>query len=133
MDTQNTPLPEQTGHSRHLRGVLRAARVKAGLTQQQVADRITERLQLEQPVSGSSVSEWERFGRHPSVSVMAAWARVLGLRLIMDLDSGTGGRLPVLVRPQSADLCRTIDLLSDEDQATVRSVVSLMKPRRDLV
>lgn len=133
MDAQDSPLPEVSGHSRHLRGVLRAAREKMGLTQQQVADRITDRLQLEKPLSGSSVSEWERFGRHPAVNLMSCWARVVGLRLMVDLDAGTGNRIPVLVRPVSADLCRTVDLLSEEDQATIRNVVALMKPRRDLV
>lgn len=133
MDAQDSPLPEVSGHSRHLRGVLRAAREKLGWTQQQVADKITDRLQLEKPLSGSSVSEWERFGRHPAINVMSAWARVVGLRLLVDLDAGTGNRIPVLVRPRSADLCRTIDLLSDEDQQTIKNVVTLMKPRRDLV
>lgn len=133
MDSQSTPLPDISGHSRHLRGILRAAREKLGLTQQQVAERITDRLQLEKPLSGSSVSEWERFGRHPAVNVMATWARVVGLRLLVDLDASVGDRVPVLVRPQSADLCRAIDLLGDEDQGTIRNVVGLMKPRRNLV
>lgn len=133
MDAQDSPLPEISGHSRHLRGVLRAAREKLGWTQQQVADKISDRLQLEKPLSGSSVSEWERFGRHPAVNLMSAWARVVGLRLLVDLDSARGDRIPVLVRPRSTDLVRAIDLLSDEDQTTVRNIVSLMKPRRDLV
>ncbi|MEQ1571433.1 MAG: hypothetical protein ABMA64_37750 [Myxococcota bacterium] len=104
-----------------------------GLTQQQVADKITERLQLERPLSGSAVSEWERFGRHPAVNVMAAWARVVGLRLLVELDASTGPRIPVLVRPETADLARSIDLLSDEDRALVSSMVSRMKPRSDRV
>lgn len=133
MDAQNTPLSEASGHSRHLRSLLRAARERVGLTQQQVADKITERLQLERPLSGSAVSEWERFGRHPAVNVMAAWARVVGLRLLVELDASTGPRIPVLVRPETADLARSIDLLSDEDRALVSSMVSRMKPRSDRV
>lgn len=133
METQIPPSNDTTGHNRHLRGVLRAAREKLGLTQQQVADRITERLQLEKPLSGSTVSEWERFGRHPAINLMHAWSRVVGLRLLVDLDAGGGDRIPVLIRPQSADLCRMIDVLSEEDQQTIRNVASHMKPRRDLV
>lgn len=133
MDAQNTPMPESSGQSRHLRQVLRAAREANGWTQQQVADKITDRLQLERPLSGAAVSEWERFGRHPAINVMAAWCRVLGRRLIVQLDESTGERIAVLLRPSTADLARAIDLLSDADRALVQSMVDRMKPRRDLV
>ena len=133
MDAESTALDEQTGHSRHLRAVLRTARERAGLTQQQIADRITQRLQLEKPLSGSTVSEWERFGRHPAINMMAGWCRVLGLRLLVDIDASAGDRIPVLVRPESADLARTIDLLSDDDRELVRQMVARMKLRGERV
>lgn len=123
----------EVGHSKHLRAVLRAARERMNLTQQEVAERITEMLALERPLSSSSVSEWERFGRHPAVNVMSAWARVVGLRLVVDLDSSRGERIPVMLRPAASELARAIDLLSDEDRDLVRQMVSRMKPRPDLV
>lgn len=122
-----------TAQSRHIRQVLRAAREAAGLTQQQVADRVTGRLELERPLTSAAVSEWERFGRHPPINVMAAWARVLGRRLVVQLDDAAGERVAVLVRPVSADLVRTIDTLTDDDRELVERMVSKMKPRRNLV
>ena len=129
MDHENGALDEVSGHSRHLRNVLRAARERMGLTQLQVAERISERLRLERVVSSSAVSEWERFGRHPAIDVMAAWARVLGMKLHVDLGADSDTRLSVLLRPETMDLARKIDLLSDEDRALVDQMVSRMTPK----
>lgn len=128
-DQETAAIDELTGHSRHIRNVLRAAREDAGLTQQQVADRITIRLQLERPLTGAAVSEWERFSRHPAINVMASWCRVLGRRLIVQLDDTAGDRVAVMVHPVSADLVRTIDALGESDRKLIEGMVSRMKPR----
>lgn len=122
---------EVSGQSRHLRQILRAARDEAGLTQQQVADRISSRLNLDRPLTGAAVSAWEGFTRHPPINVMAAWARVLGRRLVVQLDDAAGDRVAVLVRPSSSDLVRMIDLLGDEDRRLIEGMVGRMKPRRN--
>jgi transcriptional regulator with XRE-family HTH domain len=127
---ERAAIAEQTGHSRHIRAVLRAAREAEGLTQQQVADRITSRLNLERPLTGAAVSEWERFGRHPPINVMAAWARVLGRRLLVQLDESGGERVSILVRPDVADMCRALDMLSTEDLHFVQDMLDRLGRRR---
>lgn len=119
---EGADIAEQTGHSRHLRELLRGLRAEAGLTQQQVADRITSRLNLERPLTSAAVSEWERFGRHPPINVMAAWARVLGRRLVVQIDDASGDRVSVLLRRESADLARTLDQMSGPDAREVLEV-----------
>jgi transcriptional regulator with XRE-family HTH domain len=128
MDHEKSALEESTGHSRHLREVLRAAREREGLTQQQVAEKITARMRLEKQLSSSSVSEWERFNRHPAIDIMAAWCRVLGMRLMVDIDGGSSNRVPVLVRPEVADLARKIDMLSDDDRRLLEGFAARMTP-----
>lgn len=125
-EAEAADIAEQTGHSRHLREVLRGLRIAAGLTQQQVADRISTRLNLERQLTSAAVGEWERFGRHPPINVMAAWARVLGRRLVVQIDDTTGERVSVFVRREIADLARTLDQLSPDDlQAAARIIKSM--------
>jgi transcriptional regulator with XRE-family HTH domain len=125
-----TKTAHTTGHSRHLREVLRARRESMKLRQQDVADRITEELELDDRLTGGAVSEWERFTRHPELPKMQAWARVLGLRLLVDLDDEKSTRIPVLVRPENADLVREIDLLEEDDLRYLRDTVSRIAPPR---
>lgn len=106
---------EQTGYSRQLRDRLRIAREGLGLSQKAVGVEIAKRLERETPYTGAVVSLWEKFEAHPPVDTMAAWARVVGLRLVVELDSSTGGRVPVLLRPRAAAVARLLDLLSDEE------------------
>lgn len=75
--------PKRTGHSKALRLKLRAAREERGWTQQDLANRIGEYLS-KPPPSIASISMWEGFDRHPSIDTMAAWARVLGMRLVVE-------------------------------------------------
>jgi transcriptional regulator with XRE-family HTH domain len=126
-DVQGVTVDE---HDRAIRAALRSARDAAQLTQQQVADRITSRLQLERPLTGAAVSEWERFGRHPPINVMRAWAAVLGRRILVQLDDSQGDRIAVLVHPEIADLARAIDLLSPEDREAIEATVSRFTRRR---
>lgn len=124
------PLDPAQEHYRHLRTQLREARKRAGLRQEDVAQRITEMLQLDKPLTDAAVSAWETFARHPAINVMDAWARVVGLRLVVDLDAVTSSRIPVLLRPETADLARTIDLLDAEQRTALEVVLRGMSPRR---
>lgn len=122
-------IEHNNGHNKHLRDLLRAARERIGLTQQQVADRISDRLNLERRLTGGAVSEWERFTRHPAIDVMTAWAEAVGLRLVIELDGASGDRISVLVRPESADLPSQIGLLTPADRALVQNVLARFKQR----
>lgn len=107
MEHDTARIEERTGQSRHLRQILKAAREAQGLTQQQVADRVSDSLELERRLTPAAISEWERFTRHPPISVM--------------------------LHPDTADLARMIDLLGEEDRRLIQQMVSRMKPRRDRV
>ena len=106
-----------TGHTRQLRERLRIAREGLGLSQRAVGIEIANRLGRAKPYTGAVVSLWEKLEAHPPVDTMAMWARVVGLRLVVDLDEAAGVRVPVLLRPKAAAVARLLDLLSDEELA----------------
>ena len=113
-----------SGHSRALRAKLRAARLALGLTQQDVADRIASVMGMQKPLADSTVSAWEKFERHPSVDVFAAWSRVLGLRLIVDIDAADSGRVPVLLQQRTVEVARALDAAGDADFRLIVGMVS---------
>ena len=121
-----------TGHSQSLRLILKSAREAQGLSAKVVGERIARHLQdlgdpEAEPVSPSAIYAWEKFERHPSVSNFAAWARVLGFRLHVMLDSASSGRLPILVgSDEAAEAARRIDLLRPEDRASILGVIRSM-------
>lgn len=122
-----------TGHSRHLRQVLRAARLEQHLSAQQVADRVAAALGRDS-MSGQSVLYWEGFERHPPIDVFAAWARVLGYRLIVDLDRADNQRTPVLIRhPEVAEIARLLDDGTPEMRAAVATILRGMGARTDVI
>lgn len=112
-----------TGHSRALRAKLRLQRESLGLTQQQVADLIAQDLEIDGMTKGA-ISAYEGFLRHPSVDIMAAWCRVLGLRLLVDIDESKSSRVPVLLNPANAEVARALDMAPPEDQVMVRQMVT---------
>ncbi len=115
-----------------MRLVLRQARDEAGLSAREVGERIAARLRESgdedaTPVSPSTIYAWEQFERHPSIANFAAWARVLGYRLIVELDGADSGRRPVLVRTEeAAEVARLVDLLPAEKRRAVLAVVKSM-------
>lgn len=123
-----------TGHSRSLRLILKAAREEQGLSAKVVGERIARHLHdLGDPdadaVSPSAIYSWEKFERHPSVSNFAAWARVLGFRLHVLLDSANSGRAPILVwSDEAAEAARRVDQLRPDDRAAILRVIRSMMP-----
>ena len=109
------------GHSRQLRLRLRAARKRLNLSHDDVAERVANTLGLDAK-TGGSISHYEQFRRHPRIDVMAAWARAVGLRLIVDLDDADGKRIPVMLHARTAELARVLDNASDEDFAMIRDI-----------
>ncbi len=104
-----------TGHSRHLRNVLRAARADLGLSAQQVADRIARAMGK------------EKFSGHPPIDVFAFWARSVGYRLVVELDKLGNERQPVLLRHEEvAEIARALDEASPEVRAAVATIVRQM-------
>lgn len=118
MDTRHS-----TGHSKHLRQILRAARLEQSLSAQQVADRMAAALGKEK-LAGQSILYYEAFERHPPVDVFAAWARSLGYRLVVDLDRADNQRFPVMVRhTEVADIARALDEAPTDLRAAFAIVV----------
>jgi transcriptional regulator with XRE-family HTH domain len=121
---EDEAVPEMgsVGHSRQLRLRLRAARKRLNLSHEEVAERVAKTLEIDSR-TGASISHYEQFRRHPRIDVMAAWARAVGLRLIVDLDDARGKRIPVMLHPRTAELARVLDNASDEDFALARDVL----------
>jgi transcriptional regulator with XRE-family HTH domain len=121
-DIAGGPEMGSPGHSRQLRRRLRAARLRLGLSHGQVAERVAKRLGIDSR-TGGSISHYEEFRRHPRIDVMAAWARAVDLRLIVDLDDAEGKRIPVMLRHRTADLARVLDNATDEDFEMIQDIV----------
>ena len=121
----DTFLEEVTGHSRHLRHVLRDRRKDLRLSAREVAERASDRLG-DGAISTQSIYDWEAFRRHPAIDRYAAWARALGYRLVVDLDDAAEGRHPILVRhEESASAAKTLDAI--DDPAKRRAVLATLK------
>lgn len=112
-----------TGHTKRLRDLLRARREAIGLSQEQVGKMIAHRLGRDRPYTGAAVSSWEKLQSNPGVDVMAAWARALSLRLIVDLDEQHSARVPVLLSARVAEIARTLDMASEADLALIESMI----------
>lgn len=129
---------EKSGHSRRLRAVLKAAREQQGMSARDLADRIAEHLTrldralypdapAHRPKHSNTIYMWERFENHPSISDFAAWARVLGYRLIVDLDDAHDGRTSVLLDSREAvHIARTVDMWPVDKRASLLAVVEAM-------
>lgn len=99
-DSESTQ--ERTGHTRRLRAVLKNARERQGLSQQDVADEIA-RIVGKGSHTRSAISAYESFNRHPPINVFAAWARAVGMRLIVDLEWGDVEHVQVRAMRSSAN------------------------------
>lgn len=122
--------PKSTGASKMLRTRLRAKRLELGLTQQEVVDRIAS-ITGERAPNRSALDHWEHFRRHPPISTYAAWARALGLRLVVELDDATSERVPVLVPREMAEEIKAYTLLSPQDMAMVADMVRRLTRSND--
>lgn len=101
-------MPPRIGPKRPIRLFLAAWRLKKGLSQQQVADRLE--------TSDVTISRWETGERRPDLDAQAAFAEALGIEL------------PDLWRdPEqpSAD-----ELLRDQPSAVVDQAIKLIKALR---
>lgn len=122
MSKNTSHVREETGWSRRIRERLRLAREAQDLTLEDVADRVAARLGVESWSPGS-ISHYELFRRHPKIDVMAAWARAVGLRLIVDLDTADGERVPVLLSRRTAPIARALEAADPKDFETIRLMV----------
>jgi transcriptional regulator with XRE-family HTH domain len=125
-----------SGHSRRLRAALRAARKAQNISAHEVCRRLaqiaTDYARIDDPDAAeiepphvNTLYTWERFERHPSINLMAAWARVLGMRLIVDLDDAKNPRPYVLLdHPESAQIARIVDAMNDEKRRALLQLLT---------
>jgi transcriptional regulator with XRE-family HTH domain len=112
---------ERTGYTRMLRERLRAARVARGLTQKEVAADVAKR--IGETVGHSTISNWETMFRQPRIDEFAAWARAVGMRLVVDLEPSDSPRIPVMLDRDTAELAKAIDRLPAEQRQAVSAIV----------
>lgn len=113
-----------------IRSQLRAGRLARGLSQQRVADLISEDLGRPRAYTKQMVSLWESFKSQPGIDVLAAWARVLGLRLDVDLVGQEDGRIPARLLPDSVPVALQFEALSDANKRLVTALISsLLDPQ----
>lgn len=128
--TKSTGL--STGHSRSMRLTLKAAREERGWSAREVGEKIAEHLsEMEDEkvdaVSMNTVYAWEKFERHPSIAMYAAWARVLGFKLVVMLDGSDSGRTAVMVRSaEAAEIARRVDALPADKRKAIADLVRVM-------
>lgn len=120
---------EGTEYARLLRSQLRARRQDQGLSQEEVGRRVAEDLGRDTDYTKGAVSGWERFDYHPPVDVFASWARVLGLRLRVELVDPEDRAVAVRVPPEYAALCRELAALPADDLAVVRDMIRRLGSR----
>jgi transcriptional regulator with XRE-family HTH domain len=116
-----------TGHSKELRARLREARKRKGLTLEQVADSVAEYLGLDS-FSAGAISHYEAFRRHPPVDVMAAWARAVDLKLVVDLTGAGSDDVGVPLPPRVAWIARALKGADDEILGVVETILRRSLP-----
>lgn len=118
---------ESTGHSRNLRKRLKAARDEKGWTADHVGRLIGHEMGR-RAYSGQAVLYWEAFERHPPIDTYAAWARVLGWKLNLDVVPQDCERTTVHLQSQEAvDIARIVDSMTE---AARRSVLQMLRDLR---
>ncbi len=115
---------ERLGHSRALRKQLREKRENLGLSQEEVGRRIAALLDTKAEYGRSAISNWERFKKHPSVDAFAAWARVLGVRLLVDIVDDSAATIHMA--PGRAESAREYALLDDRDAAYIEQLLAML-------
>lgn len=137
--SNNPPIQDAhtSGHSRRLRSALRAARKQQAIPAIEVCRRIgmvmTEYARLRDPLAApvdpphvNTLYTWERFERHPGIDSMAAWARVLSMRLIVDLDDAASPRHYVILdHEESVKIARLVDTMKP---AARHALLELLDP-----
>jgi transcriptional regulator with XRE-family HTH domain len=128
-DPSGTIAIYSTGHSKQLRERLRDRREKLGLTLEQVAEQTGSILSALNPdekettLTAGSISHYELFRRHPRVDTMAAWARAVGMRLVVDLEHADSDRVNVPLSPRAARIARMLEGLKPRDLDRVEDTV----------
>lgn len=118
-------MEERTGRSRAYRDMLKRARDAKKWSAQKVADLIAEDLGIPS-LSGQTVLYWEQFERHPAIDRYAAWARVLGYRLVMHILEQDASRVSVLLHPGVAEMAHAIEIMSPKDRRILLGIIERM-------
>lgn len=75
-----------------------------------------------------AIHKWEHFKTHPGIDQFAAWARALGLRLLVDLVREDEEGVNVFLPREVARVARLLTILSPEDLARVADLVHRLLP-----
>lgn len=133
-------------HTEGLRIRLAEARRKLGLQPDQIAERIAHELARRRDefglkhgeVSamiaddagaertnerGTQIQNWEKMRREPRIDEFAAWARALGMRLVVELEPAESPRRALMVPPESIELCATAAQLAPEKVPAATAIV----------
>lgn len=117
---------KSTGHTKGLREQLRDERKHRKLSTEAVAELIVKRLAEQvaeqvaagEPVdadptlSGESLRLYEKMERNPKINVFAAWAHVLGMKLVVELDRAELGRTNVMIKtPEAIEIAKMVDAM----------------------
>jgi hypothetical protein len=128
-------LNQKSGHSKRLRATLKAARERQGVSARGLSILIAQRKTLlqreldpdapdEMPVHENTIYGWERFEYHPNIVDFAAWARVLGYRLVVDLDDADDSRTMVLLATREAvEAARSVDMMPEAQRELVINLI----------
>lgn len=115
-----------TEHAKWIRAKLSAERARRGWSLEQTARAIAR--ETGGTLTKQSFAHWETFETQPKIDQLAAWARVLGMRLEVDLvwpdEEAVSVRLPIAVAPIARDLAA----LRPEDLRLVSDTIARLKP-----
>lgn len=114
-----------TNHALWLRSALMAERERRDWSLEQTARAIGK--ETGQGLSKQSLDAWEKFRVQPKIDQFAAWARVLGFRLEVDLVRPEQDTAVVRVPASLAPLVWELAALPEEDRERVSDLVRRFK------
>ena len=115
-----------TEHAKWLRAKLAAERQRKGWSLEQTARAVSR--ETGEGLSKQSFHAWEQFRVQPKIDQLAAWARVLGMRLEVDLVWPDEDIVSVRMPAKIAPLARDLSTLSESDLRLVADTIARLKP-----
>lgn len=105
-----------------LRKRLRARRKELRKTQAELAELVRAELGWD-TLSKQAISQWENFQTQPTIDALAAWCRVLGLRLRVTIVEPHDDRVLTPLRRDSVEIVERFEALNEEQRAAVAATV----------
>ncbi len=107
---------------------LTARRAEMGLDQRDVVRSLLEEEgdDADPRARATRISNWETMARQPRIDEFAAWARAVGMRLVVNLEPVESQRRAVMVEPDRADLAASLNRLDPRKLADAERIVEWM-------